>query len=245
MSTTAVLDPAVRCPRCGRDDRGRTRFPGASGCTGCAVLLWDQLESTYAANNYDGAFGAGGVRFVPGRTDVLLTAPNGVRHYRGEHQAKPARWTGSAVEALGLATGLASLSMAGPPLRFPYRDTPEFAFADRLRELVTPKTFVLDVIGMRDRQVDVAIGLGPLPDARVEAVAARVKAGFAARGARVGVGDPFPAIAPVTVTSFTQVHLGASALQVGLGSWLRDPAASPTMAKLTLTVLRDALSEVA
>lgn len=233
------------CPRCAREGVMSPAFPTAPACTPCASLSWGQLEATYAAHSYDGSKAPGGTQFVSGRPEVLLTAANSVNYFRGDYQHKAARWTGSAVEALAAATGLSALAMAGPPSRTPYRETPEYAFADRLRELVSPRTFVLDVIGMRDRQVDVSIGLGPMPDPRGEAVAARINRGFTLRGIRVGVGNPFPAVAPVTVTAFSQVHLGASAVQVGLAAWLRDPDQSPTMAKLTLDVLRDALGEVA
>ena len=219
-------------------------FPDAPLCSGCAVLTWAQSEHTFAANTYDGSLGAGAQRHTPGRPEVLLTAPNSVNYFRGDYQHKAARWTGSAVEALALTTGMSSLAMAGPPRQVPYRDNPEYAFTDRLRALVTPKTFVLDVIGMRDRQVDVCLGLGPMPDQRSQAVAARIERGFASRGLRVATNAPFPALAPVTVTAYTQVHLEASALQVALGAWLRDPDGSPTMAKLVLDVLCDALGEV-
>ena len=219
-------------------------LPAAPMCTGCATLRWAELEGPYAANLYNGAFAAGNQRHLPGRQDLLLSAANSVNYFRGDVQRKAARWTGSGVEALALATGASVIAMAAPPRQVPYTDSPEYAYADRLRTLVTPGMFVLDVIGMRDRQIDVCIGMGPKPRDTELAVAERIQRGFTSRGVRVGIDKPFGAKMPFTVTNFVQTELGAHGLQIGLAAWLRDPLASRPMAQLALDVLRDGLSEL-
>jgi len=219
-------------------------LPGARYCTGCAVTAWPELELPYADNSYNGSLIPGAHRQVAGDPRVLLTAPNAVNYFRGDVQMKAARWTGSGVEVLAAATGHGALAAYGPPSKVPYLTGPETAFATQVRERVTDDTLVVDVIGMRDRNVDVCLGMGPLPDERSKELAARLASGFTRRGVRAAVNAPFPAMAPVTVTAWAQTELGVSALQVGIVAWLRDPVGSPTMAKLVLDVLRDSLAAV-
>jgi hypothetical protein len=218
-------------------------LPQALRCTACAVERWASEEARYSANAYSGLVGPGLPRQVAGPDDaVLFTAPHAVNYFRGEYQHKAARYTGSGAEALAAVTGQRALTMAGPPRQVPYRDGPEYAFADALRAQLTDRTVVLDIIGMRDRQVDVCLGLGPQPNDRVTVLAERIQRGFTARGVRVSWNVPFPALSPVTVTAFAQTELAVPALQIAVASWLRDPVGSPTMAKLALDVLRNAVA---
>lgn len=94
----------------------------------------------------------------------------------------------------------------------------------------------------RDRNVDVSLGLGPQPDERSLTVLAALERRLMLRGVRVSRGVPFYALAPVTVTAFTQTQLHACALQVALSSWLRSPVEVATLALLTIEVFRDALA---
>lgn len=218
------------------------RFPDAGACTACAVRLWAEVESRYAAASYNGSGGPGSTHSVGGDLPVVLTAATSVNYLRGDYQHRAARWTGSFAEAVAVATGASALTVTGPATG-PFRDSPEPALCDQLR-LVNPDTaLVMDVLGMRDRQVDVGIGLGPSPTPVTTAVATRLERGFAARGVRVGVGVPFPALNPVTVTHHCQRELGLPAIQVALAAWLRAPGSSPSMAKLALDVVREALTE--
>jgi hypothetical protein len=218
-------------------------FAHAPMCTSCALERWKDSEDAFAANEYCGPGPNGALRHTAGRVEVLFTAPSSVNYWRGDTRLKAARHTGSGVEALAAATGMSALAAAGQPRQLPFHDSPEYAFADGLRTHVPAGAFVIDVLGMRDRSVDVCLGLGPMPDARTEAVAASIKAGFEARGVRVSINTPFAGLAPWTVTSFTQLNLNASAIQVQLSAWLRDPVSSPMMAKLTLDVLRSAATK--
>jgi hypothetical protein len=227
------------CPRCRRDRAIRAELTGARMCTTCAVALWGSAEPVYRENGYSGPGQPGATRHIPGAADVLFTAPNAVNYFRGSYQHRAARWTGSAVEALAAVTGKAALAMAGPPSQIPCTLTPEPAFAARVTELITPTTFIVDVLGMLDRQVDVCLGLGPLPDARSIAVAEHVTRALTARGVRVATGEPFAGLTPVAVVAYAQVHLSVSALQVAVAAGLRDPDAAPTPALLLLDVLRD------
>lgn len=237
---TTVTSSSLACPTCGVDGMLSAVFATAPMCTSCALARWKEAEGVFEANEYCGIGPKGALRYTTGRGEVLFTAPSSVNFWRGDTRLKAARYTGSGVAALAAATGMSALAAAGQPRQVPFHDSPEYAFVDGLREHVAPTSFVLDVLGMRDRSVDVCLGLGPMPDARTEAVATSIKAGFEARGVRVAINTPFAGLAPWTVTSFTQLHLNASAIQVQLAAWLRDPVESPMMAKLTLDVLRAA-----
>lgn len=238
-------DAPIACPQCGRHNPAAAAHPDARMCTGCAVTFWAQREADYAANTYTGSGVPGQLRHVPGLPSVLLTAPNAVHYWRGLKQRRVSRWTGSGAEALAAATGVSALCAFGPPRQIPFRDSPEYAFADRLATLAGPGSFVLDILGMRDRDVDVCLGMGPAPDVRSEATAAYIQRALTARGLRVSINDPFAALQPICVTAYAQTTLGASALQVELAAWLRDPNASPTMSKLVLDALAGALAGAA
>ena len=234
------MTASLTCPLCGQDRRLLPELAQAGMCTSCALEFWTQTEGPFEAREYCGQGTDGSVRHTPGAEAVVFTAPCAVNFWRGESRLKAARYTGSGVAALAAATGMSALAAIGQPRTVPFVDSPEYAFADALRTHVRPGSFVIDVLGMRDRSFDVCLGLGPLPDARTEAVATAIEAGFRARGVRVAVNEPFAARAPWTVTAFTQTQLGAAAIQVQLAAWLRDPVGSPMMAKLTLDVLRRA-----
>lgn len=239
MTVSAAYDRRA-CGSCGREAAISASVPQARACPRCAVRLWSSAEGRYRLNDYDGAGPAGAVHAVPGDTRLLFTAANGVNYFRGTDRRPAGRWTGSAVEAFAAATGFAALAAAGPPRQAPYRDSPEYALTDALRAALRADTLVVDVLGMRDRNVDVCLGGGPLPDARSEELAERLSRAFSARGLRVGQNVPFAAMSPVAVTCYAQTVLAASALQLHLAAWLRDPDSSPTMAELVIDVLRDA-----
>lgn len=244
MLTRPDVTRTLVCPRCDREKVLNPAFPQAAVCTSCAVALWGTAEEKFAEHTYHASQIPGKVKMTAGALDRLITAPNAVNYFRGLEQQRAARWTGSAAQMLAATTSSSSLAMFGPPRSVPYRDSPEYAFADALTSLLTPNLFVLDIIGMRDRAVDVCLGMGPFPDDRSRLVADRIRKGFTARGVRVGTNEPFPALAPYTVTSYLQTQHEVSSLQVAVAAWLRDPLASAAMAKLTLDVLRDALAEL-
>lgn len=232
---------ASSCPACRRDGVLSSASPHARMCSDCAVALWASAEDRYAADGYRGIGLPGALRHTPGRPDVLITAARGVTYLRGD-EARPAnRWTASAAEALAAASGASALTASGPPGPPHSGDGPDPDFAAGLAALAGPGVFVLDVGGMRDRQVDCCLGLGARPDPAGEAIAAGLERALTSRGIRVRVGDPFPARSPVSVTTFVQERLGGSALQVQLAAWLRDPVQSPTVAWVVLDVLRAAL----
>ena len=231
-------DDTPSCRDCGQPLPAA--LPGAEVGTAGARGTWRRAETPFEVNTYCGAGPDGALRFIKGRPEVLFTAPNAVNFWRGQSRLKAARHTGSGVIALAAATGMSALAAMGQPRQLPFEGTPEYAFADGLRAHVAPETMVIDLLGMRDRSVDVCLGLGPMPTQRAERVAASIDAGFKARGIRVSINIPFAGLAPWTVTSFTQVHLGASAVQVQVAAWLRDPVEHPMEAKLTLDVLRNA-----
>jgi hypothetical protein len=134
-----------------------------------------------------------------------------------------------------------SLAAVGPPSLVPHHDSPEPSLSARLIEVtrdVKPR-LVVDIVGMRDRSVDVCLGRGPNPTEVVENFVETARKAFLARGVRVQVDEPFPGKAPYCVTSFCQ-GLQTPALQVAVGAWMRDPARNPVQARLVVDVLRGA-----
>jgi len=240
---TAVPETADDCPRCGRPAVILPDYPSRA-CTACALEQWDVLEGKYRQGGYRGVAAPGKLHVVAGLLPVLLTAPKAVRYLRGEAEVKANRWTGSLAEVLAQVTGFGALTAAGPPRR-PHLDVPEPAMTDWLAEHAAAIALIVDITGLRDRNIDVCLGMGPLPSAGTVEIAGRIQRAFAARGLRVGMNDPFAALAPVTITAHAQQQLGLAAIQLGLAAWMRDPVGSPTMAKMSLDVLRDALYPIA
>lgn len=201
------------------------------------------MEPRYARGIYEGTGShPGQVRYVDGDTRVLFTAANGVHYYRGQTKM-PASWrTGSLAETLAALTGHASLTV----VREPAGPAPRLieTLQSALIEHVHPPTFVIDLKGMKDRDIDVGVGLGPIPGAHEEAMAQFIVTRMSALGLRAAVNTPFSGSSPATVTRFCQESLLVPAVQVALSAWLRDPAQNATIARLTLTVLRDAATHV-
>lgn len=230
------------CPQCPASGTLPATVPDAWVCTRCAVSRWPEAEHSFSQNSYQGDPTPGTLVFTGGSSNLLLTAANAVNYHRGTTTRLAARNTGGLVGVLAAATGASALAAGSRATIIPHRDNPDYALVDALTTRVTPDTLVVDFIGMRDRNIDVCLGLGPNPDERSEAAAAALERRLTLRGVRVSRGVPFPALAPVTVTAFTQVHLDASALQVALSAWLRNPIDGATFAAMTIEVLRDTLA---
>lgn len=234
----------MTCPGCGARDALVPAFAQASRCPGCAAGVWADLEGPFWPNRFAGADVPGSVRRHGTPGTILFAASASVRYYRGHTQMPAHVWTGSAVGLLADVTGQLSLAASGSSQHVPIVSSPDPSFAQAVTENVTPETFIFDVRGIRDRNYDVAIGTGPVPDERSAAATDALTRACRLHGLRVAVDEHFGALPPWALTSYASLNLGCSALQVQLAASLRTPQTNPTASYIVFAIMRAAAAAV-
>ncbi|WP_143172236.1 N-formylglutamate amidohydrolase [Pseudonocardia thermophila] len=163
---------------------------------------------------------------------VVLSAPHEVDHVRDGAEKRAERGTGRLAFALARAVGAAGIRTHGPQAADPNWDTGH-PYTARLARL-SPDAPVVDLHMMRDRGVEVCVGLGPVPDLADGLWQPLVEEAVAA-GLRTAVNWPFPA-RKRTVTAALQ-RAGRRAVQVELTWDCYDPT-HPSMPLAYLALLR-------
>ena len=202
--------------------------------------LWDEIESKYRANMYDGDKEFGSARLITSTSRILLTAPHSVNHFRYGKVKWADRWTGGLCELIAKRAVSNALIPDGPIPSWEQWEDRTDLFAVLLRN--QHPLVVLDVHGMSDKhEVDVCMGHGPAADGRSIGYARAIQAALEADGYIVSVNHPFDAVPPFTVTAYEQIVLETAAIQIEIRAGLRDPASKPELASRFLLSFESAI----
>ncbi len=187
---------------------------------------WIRLNAPYAARANHGAAAPNSVSYYygnnPHKNRVVITAPHAVRHERDSLVKKADLWTGGLCALLSQLTNCTAITAAGYVKQWHSWTERSDDFKDALTQAVADNLIVLDMHGMRDLHgVDVCLGLGPNPSARVYDIAHQIQAALSPL--RISINQPFAATKAYTVTSYVQ-SIGGEGLQVEIATHLRNPA---------------------
>jgi len=203
---------------------------------------WITLNEPYANNSNRGAGALDSATYIErNSSSLLLTAPHSVRHYRDENlQDKKADvWTGGLCEILGEELDVPTLTATGFKQEWHTWDERSDDFKNIVVAAIDRHAFVVDLHGMQDHHnVDVCIGLGPKPTAKVMLFADKLSAALSPLN--VSINKPFDATPPFTVTSFVQSR-GGDGLQIEIASRFRRPKSNPEESSYFVQTLANAL----
>lgn len=195
---------------------------------------WARMEARYGANAYIGEDTGPEMTSIDRGSKVLLVAAHGVNHHRPNGDAKFAdRWTGSLAEVLGRMTGVSVVAATRKPHHFGLWKNRADGFARRMKQMADNHRVVIDLHGITDNHdLDLCIGIGPLPSELEHRIAARVV--DTDLDLNTTIGGPFPALRQHTLTSHLQRHTATSAVQLGIAAANRTPATDPDRAEQIL-----------
>lgn len=226
------------CPNCANPEGVSADFGQASLCTVCAVSWWEETEKIFSASSYHGIDKPGATRRIAGEKQVTFVSSASVRYFRNKVLMPPALHTGGLVLTAANLTGQSAIALSSPQADPEITTAPNPALTLALNETTDPNTFVVDIRGMLNRNVDICIGTGPDPDDRTQIVADKLTHYTQARGLRTEINMPFAALPTWTVVNYTQDTLKMSGIQIQLANWLRHPNKEPAHALNTLQTLR-------
>jgi hypothetical protein len=209
---------------------------------------WREANHDFELNDYTGPASGPLWRIDRTSSSTVITAVHGVRHAR---PGKPVKANDANTGGLALVVAKAVGASSGVMVRSsPDTDansvTPH-PFKDELsRKLALgPGHRLLDLHGMADHdRYDIAIGLGPAPDASTFEWAGSLAEAFTRHGARVDLGGEalgLTARGAGTMTAWAQ-GLGVSAVQVEIAKGWRSFQGSSTQRTALVAALLEALS---
>jgi hypothetical protein len=187
-----------------------------------AAAQWAISERRYQRRRYDGPPSGPEAVLVDRGSRVLLVAPHSVNHYRGNRDKLADRYTGGLVEVLGELAGVSVLTATRKSAPWASWGTRADEFKKALDRIAPRTGLALDFHGMSDEHgIDFCLGLGPASGPAEREAADRIAEDLTLL--RVTSGDPFPATAEYTVTSYMQTVLRVPCLQIELAAENRRP----------------------
>lgn len=201
---------------------------------------WRVAEALYEANMYDG-MPASGVHLLQTQHPLLLSAPHATNHVRDGASKLADRWTGGLARRLSEELGSSHLIASEVYSDWQAWAAREDPFALALKG--AKAALLIDFHGMANSHgVDIAVGLGPLPDAiSLKAVEDLIRL---MPGYEVSAQTRFNARSPLTVTSYTQQELKISAFQLEIRAGLRNPVDESERASIFYAHLLEALKSI-
>lgn len=172
--------------------------------------------------------------FIRGKIPILISAPHGAQHYRGDHWKGEDEYTSSLAIVLGQLTGAHVLYAKNKSPEDPNQDEPS-AYKDLVKQVVQGYgvRFVIDLHGSdEDRPYKVDVGILSIKgdNSSCQTYQRIIRDAFA------GFQDPifnqfFPAKGPGTITSFCRKELGIEAAQVEINARYRVLQRKPDSCK--------------